>query len=287
VKIKISFAGSFQCRLDTEHAPLDASPTEWTDTFPDTTGGTFSYNEEPFDRVVRLSNPQALRNALVDPWEDTKVTVVEVSPALALRMGPGTDEPVRGVAPDERLVPVRTDSLVGQVVSFGEAKLNAAEEAGAGGIGYEVFDDFAFSIGGMSFKAEQVGKTRMTGINPLPKAGAVRNGYKRKKKDGVKKALGTMHPARAKALSEYDISEPEDKGGCPRHIQGYAGYFAMQADMPDIPLTQVEVHGVGGVLSLTREANLVWKLSLNFSRFDGDTLTGKIKGVLEGSDSRG
>jgi hypothetical protein len=57
--------------------------------------------------------------------------------------------------------------------------------------------------------------------------------------------------------------------------------------MPDIPLTQVRVNGVGGVLSLIREANLAWKLSLNFSRFDGDTLTGKIKGVLEGSDSRG
>jgi hypothetical protein len=61
----------------------------------------------------------------------------------------------------------------------------------------------------------------------------------------------------------------------------------MQADMPNIPLTQVEVNGVGGVLSLTQKANLSWKLSLNFSRFDGDTLTGKIKGVLEGSDSRG
>ena len=278
MRIKISFAGSFQCRVATEHAPLDGPPAERTDTFPDTTGGTFSYNEEPFDRVVRLSDPHALRNALVDPWEDTKVTAVEVSPSLAPRMGPGTDE---------RLVPVRTDSLVGQVVSFGEAKLNAAEEAGAGGIGYEVLDDFAFSIGGMSFKAEQAEKTKMTGIKPLPEAGAVLSGYKQRKKDEVKKALGTMHPARAKALSEYDISEPEDKGGCPRHIQGYAGYFAMQADMPDIPLTQVEVNGVGGVLSLAREANLVWKLSLNFSRFDGDTLTGKIKGVLEGSDSRG
>ena len=135
--------------------------------------------------------------------------------------------------------------------------------------------------------AEQARKTKMTGIKPLPEAGGVLNGYKKKKKDEVNRALGTMHPDRARLLSEHEIDEPEDKGGGPRHIQGYAGYFAMQADMPNIPLTQVEVNGVGGVLSLTQKANLSWKLSLNFSRFDGDTLTGKIKGVLEGSDSRG
>src|SRR5262249_47280223 len=206
-------------------------------------GGTLSYNEEPFDRVVRLSNPHALRNAMVDPWEDTRVTMVEVSPSQAPRVWPETDE---------RLVPVETDSLAGQVVSFGEAHVNAAEEAGAGGIGYEVLDNFAFSIGGNSFKAEQAGKTRMTGIKPLPEAGSVLIGYRKKKKDEVKKGLGTMHPDRARLLSEYDIYAPEDKGGCPRHIQGYAGYFAMQADMPNIPLSLVEVNGAGGVLSLPR-----------------------------------
>jgi hypothetical protein len=213
MRIKISFAGSFQCRLATEHTPQDVSPTEWKDTIPDTTGGTFSYNEEPFDRVVRLSNPHALRNALVDPWQDTKVTVVEVSSSLAPRMWPGTHEPFRGVGPGERLVPVRTDSLLGQVVSFGEAKLNAAKEAGGGGIGYEVLDDFAFSIGGRLFMAEQARKTRMTGIKPLPEAGGVLNGYKKKKKDEVNRALGTMHPDRARLLSEHEIDEPEDKGG--------------------------------------------------------------------------
>jgi hypothetical protein len=213
VKIKISFAGSFQCRLGTEHGPLDASPSECSDASSEANGGTVSYDEEPFDRVVRLSNPHALRNAMVDPWEDTRVTGVEVSRSLAPRMSPGTDEPFRGVAPDEPLVPVGTDSLVGQLVSFGEARLNAAEEAGAGGIGYEVLDDFAFSIGGMSFKAEQVGKTRMTGIKPLPEAGAVLIGYRKKKKAEVTKGLGTMHPDRARLLSEYDIYAPEDKGG--------------------------------------------------------------------------
>jgi hypothetical protein len=108
--------------------------------------------------------------------------------------------------------------------------------------------------------------------------------YRQQKTVQVKKFKDSMYAARRKLLTEYYKDEPESKGGIPRHIQTYASFFAMHADMPNIPLTHVQTHGIGGVLLLTQKAGLVWKLSLNFSRFDGDTLTGKIKGVLEGSD---
>jgi hypothetical protein len=38
-------------------------------------GWTFASREKPFDRVIRLSNPIQLRNALMDPWDDSLVTV--------------------------------------------------------------------------------------------------------------------------------------------------------------------------------------------------------------------
>jgi hypothetical protein len=248
-------------------------------------GWTFAYYEPPadpqkpsLDRIIRLSNPHLLRSAMVDPWEDTKVTLIEASRSLAQWLLPAPDE----FSDDLLLVPVRADPLMGQVVSLGEAKFASATPGGGTGDGHEVLDDFAFSIGGMKFQARQVGKTKGTGVNYL--GDNVKNDYKQKKTQLMKAALGAMHPVRAKYLSEYYKDEPENKGGIPRQIQTLASFFAMHADMPSIPLTQVQSHAYSGLLSITQRANLAWKLSLNFGRFDGDTLTGKIKGVLEGSD---
>jgi hypothetical protein len=184
-------------------------------------------------------------------------------------------------------MPVWTDPLMGQVVSLGEAKFASATPGGGGGDGYEVLDDHAFSIGGMLFTAKQAQRTKMTGDNSLGKE--VANGYIRKKTDEVKKVLKSMHKARQKYLSEYVDSSGlrEEDGAAPRAIRSHATYYAMEATMPDIPLTQVRITGGRGVAWMTREAGLVWKLTLNFSHFDADTLTGKVKGVLEGSDKRG
>jgi hypothetical protein len=298
VRIKITFAGSFQCRLATDPDDTWSSPNEPApDGSPHGTPGkgwTFAYYEpKPFDRVIRLSDPKSLRSAMVDPWEDTRVTLVEASRSLALHLWPITAEPYS----DDPLVPVVTDYLMGKVVSFGQspkegeervgAKFASATPGGGTGDGHEVLDDFAFSLGGMLFIARQAVKTKMTGINYL--GDETKAFYKQEKTALVKKALGTMHPARAKLLSEYYTSKGERKeeGGIPRHIQNYASFFAMAADLPNMPLYNVQVRGGGGVVSLTQKAGLVWKLSLNFSRFDGDTLTGKVKGVLAGSDSRG
>jgi hypothetical protein len=39
---------------------------------------TYAYQEKPFDRIVRLSQPVDLRNARMDPWEDTTVKSVQI-----------------------------------------------------------------------------------------------------------------------------------------------------------------------------------------------------------------
>jgi hypothetical protein len=286
MRIKISFAGSFQCRLATDPDKTDASPKEPA---PDGTpfgtpgkGWTYDFNEEKFDRVIRLSNPHALRNAMVDEWQDTRVTNVEASRSLGLYMSPMQDAPL---GDDIVLMPVLTDPLMSQVVSLGQAKFASATPGGGTGDGHEVLEDFAFSIGTMMFTAGQVGKTKGTGVNYL--GDDVKAYYKQRKTALVKTFKDSMSPARRKLLTEYYKDEPEERGGIPRHIHTYASFFTMHADMPNIPLTQVKVTGGRGVAWMTQKAGLVWKLSLNFSRYDGDTLTGKVKGVLEGSDKRG
>jgi hypothetical protein len=308
MRIKISFAGSFQCRLATDPDDTDSSPNEPTKTPGDLNalgrGWTFAYHEPApgadddddtekkpsLDRVIRLSNPWWLRNLLVDPWEDTKVTLVEVSRSLAPGMSPAPDK----LSDDLMLVPFQNDPLVGKVVSLGQAKFASLHPGGlAGADGREVLADFAFSIGGMTFTASQLGKTRGTGANALGKD--VETYYMQKKTallyqllnpDGSPvKGASFIHPARARYLTEYFDFAPHRKedGAFPRNIQSHASFFALDCNWPNIPLTQVQIRAITGILPLAQKENLAWKLSLNFSRFDADALAGKIKGVLEGS----
>jgi hypothetical protein len=296
MRIKISFAGSFQCRLATDTDLTDASP-DVPGVFPGGapfgalgSGWTFAYYEPPavagkpsLDRIIRLSNPYLLRNAMVDPWEDTKVTMVEASRSLLTYMSPAPDKSTD----DLMLVPIQFDPLVGQVVSLGQAKFASEKPMGSGGDGFEVLADFAFSIGGITFTASQVGKTKGTGANALGQD--VKDYYRQKKTALVHELLqyrGTMANARAILLSEYHDSKgerKEDVGAVPRHIQTYGSFFAMDGNTPNIPLTQVQIRSTTGILPVVQKENLAWKLSLNWSRFDGDTLTGRVKGVLEGS----
>jgi hypothetical protein len=275
--IRITFAGSFQCRLATDGAPQGASPNEPVKTFPDRTGWTFAWYEQPvFDRVIRLSNPVQLRSALVDPWEDAEVTKVEVS-ASALELVGGY------WGPD---VEIKGDPLLGQVVSLGQAKFNSSAQAGGGGIGYEVLDDFALSIGGLQFAAKQAKKTRLTGVNWLSEQ--VQTHYKKTKVEAIF-AAGAMHPARRAYMTKYDSEGDRFKAGkVPTQVDSYASFYAAEADMPNIPLSEVQINANVGVLGAAKKVadRLGWTLSLNFSRFDGDTLVGRIKGVLQGSDAQ-
>ena len=136
MRIKINFAGSFQCRLATDPDDTGSSPTVPRDGGVGVLGRgwTFAYNEFSFDRVIRLSNPVQLRSALVDHWEDTRVTKIE---AASNEQSP--------------LTQVDGDHLLGMTVSLGSAKFDAKK---GGGMGYEVLIDFDFSIGGTKFTAQ-------------------------------------------------------------------------------------------------------------------------------------
>jgi hypothetical protein len=275
MRIKISFAGSFQCRLATDPDDTATSPT-----VPCTNcklgdlgrGWTFAWDEFPLDRKIRLSYPMQLRNALVDPWEDTRVAKVETA---SYEQSPWTE--------------VVGDHLLGMTVSFGDAKFDAKK---GGGTGYEVLIDFGFSIGGTKFTAQQAKLTRMTGIYGRPDW---RNEYLAIKpmrlglnlKDpgtalpGT--ALATMNPDRRKYLTQNPDTDPPY---LPIKIGvDYSSYFGMESNMPKIPLTNVAITGItGGILAVARQpAMFDWTLSLKFGRFDGDTLTGRIWGELEGS----
>ena len=101
-QLYISFARSFQARLAVGLDPGKSSPTDPYGTYgKKAEGGTYAYQEKPFDRIIRLSQPVNLRNARMDPWEDTTVKSVEIDSG-------------RGVKPVPPGVP-----LLGQVVSLG------------------------------------------------------------------------------------------------------------------------------------------------------------------------
>jgi len=273
--IRITFAGSFQARLATNRDHTGSSPKvpapEDGNLKALGRGWTFAYDELDFDRVIRLSSPVQLRSALVDPWEDTKITKVEVS-ASALGMVGGYWGP---------MVAFPGDPLVGQVVSFGDAKFS---EKKGGGQGYEVLDEFAFSIGGSRFTARQAQLTKMAGVNGRDEW---RSHYLKTKTQQLAGALAAMHPARRTRLTEMYSGDKNKAGAIPRHIGTYSSFYAAESDMPNIPLTQVGLRGNFGILSDEKLANkLAWTLSLNFSRFDGDTLTGRVRGLLEGQDAQ-
>ena len=301
MRIKITFAGSFQCRLATDPDETTASPNEPA---PEGSpakalgkGWTFAYYEPPadpqkpsLDRIIRLSSPHLLRNALVDPWEDTRVTMVEASRSLAPGMSPPPDK----LSDDLVLYPFQADPLIGKVVSLGQAKFASANPGGmAGADGHEVLADFFFSIGGTLFTANQSGKNKGKGVVALGKD--VENFYMQRKTallnqlvndDGSpKRGASFVHPARVKYLTTYftHVGDRKQDGAYSRTIQSHAGFFAMEGYWNDIPLTQVQNRATVGLLALTQKENLAWKVSLTFSRFDADALAGKVKGVLEGS----
>src|SRR5262245_7295592 len=90
-------------------------------------GWTFAYNEKPFDRIIRLSNPVDLRQGLMDGWSDAKVAGIAVDEGKGLRIG-------------------FTDPVIGEIVSLGKAKFQAASPGR--GDKKEALVDFHFSIGG-------------------------------------------------------------------------------------------------------------------------------------------
>jgi len=259
MRIKISFEGSFQCRLATDGDDTDSKPK-----VPCTNckigdlgrGWTFAWDEFDLDRRIRLSNPVQLRNGLVDHWEDTRVTKVETASS---ELAPFT--------------PDYADPLLGMTVSLGDNVMYDSKKGG--GTSYEVLINLEFSIGKTKFTAQQAKLTRMTGFNnrtdwqnEYKATKPMRLGLNMKKPGAFLPgtALATMNSDRRNYLTQLPDDDPPF---LPIKIGvDYASYFGMEGNIPKIPLTNVAITGItGGILAVTRQpATFDWTLSLKFGQ---------------------
>jgi hypothetical protein len=264
--VEVIFEGSFQCRLATDPDPTDATPTmpnkvPWGQQYFGTlygAGGTFAYDEVPFDRVIRLSKPVQLRSCLVDPWRDTRVTQV-----LA---GEGMDLGVAQATP-----------LNGALVSIGNEKptpdnpgaMFSAHHVDHGKPGYEVMLNFHLNIGGMvDADAHEPVRTGISGT--LPKWG---DEFFTAKAQKYEAARVGMHLQRALFVKEHGINR--------------TGHFIHYQVWDQIAIDQFNIrfNGNAGVVSQLNDVwNAQWRLALAFYRYDNDTLTGQVDGSLLGFD---
>jgi hypothetical protein len=172
--LNISFDGSFQARLAVGLDPGDSSPTDPYGTYgKKAEGGTYAYKEKPFDRIIRLSQPVDLRNARMDPWQDTTVKSVQIDSGSGLKPAPPGNP------------------LLGQLVSLGTAAKFIESE------GYEV-DSMVLSVGSF-FTARPMGTVGIWEYKIDTKA---KDEYKTKKPALIKASQSQMDPVRVRVLAE-------------------------------------------------------------------------------------
>src|SRR5215218_5618725 len=260
-EIKISFAGSFQCRLATELDPTDAS---LTDPFgeirqPPSKGWTFAYDESPFDRIIRCQTPVELRSALVDPWEPVRVNQIQVQPEAPF--------PYLDPMPWQT---IPADPLLNLPVSLGDQAMFDSDEGG--GMTFEAILSCRVTFGDR-LTATPVGKPELAGVQSVD---AWRAEYQTKKPAAVLPALSSMHPTRRKALTSLDSAD---------RVNWYSTAFAMKGEIRPINANvDFSPAGATGILAAI-PLGWTWTLHLTFSRFDGDTLVGRVEGDLSGIHS--
>ncbi|MFJ8082961.1 hypothetical protein ACIQ6Y_20425 [Streptomyces sp. NPDC096205] len=260
-QIKIYFQGSFQCRLATNTDPPDVSRSDpYGDLrLPASTGWTFDYDEPRFDRRIRTASPVALRSALVDDFVPTTVTGIDAQP-----------EALFGVELPFQSIPV--DPLIGLPVSLGPDVM--FDEAGGGGATFEKLPNCNLSFGTL-LTATPTTTPHLTGVSDTG-AGTE---YRLKKPAAIAVALaaGAVVPTRVKVLSEEGPIPL-----LPKYLQTYSGFFGAKASTEPVPVSlNFSPAGSSGVLASIL-LDWTWTLGLTFSRFDGDTLTGRLEGDLLG-----
>ena len=246
-QLKVSFAGSFQSRLATDHDPTDASPTDPSGRYGRASQGwTFAYRESRFDRIIRLSSPVQLRNALIDSWVNVVVGKVEADQGNGFASVPG-------------------DPLFNKLISLGAAKFDT--KAGNGGVTKEALVGVKFAIATM-LTAEPASLPVLDGAKGSNKAW--RAEYNSKKPQKIQSSQ--LDPERIKVL--------ERKG----RIDDYASFFQIRCPTKPIPMKAVQfassVSGVLTQLESPASTKYDWSARMAFYRFDGDTLTGKMDGQL-------
>ena len=243
--VQIQFSGSFQARLATDNDATGSSPTDPDGVYGTASQGwTYCYKEPHFDRIIRLSNPVSLRDALIDPWEDTAVTQIAVERD----------------APKWVTEAVTHDILVGEIVSLGSAKFDSSKS----GITTETLIDFDFSLG-FALTADTKQSPQLRGVTKAPTDWATE--YKGKKPSLV---ATIADPIRKKLL---DSSRIED----------LASFFQLYDPIHPVGLENVVIKRPMGILKEIDDAGSTrfnWILDLAFFRFDGDTLTGRCEGAV-------
>lgn len=259
-EIKIFFSGSFQCRLATDPAPTASSPKGPKNVPAGAAGAgwTFSYQEPAFDRVIRLSKPVSLRNALMEPFRPVKVEQIQIkprSPIATLQLPWQT---------------VSTDPLLGTEVSLGSSAVFDTA-AGTGALTQEAILNLKFSIGSL-FSAEPKSRVLLDGMQGSDTAWSA--DYLARKPGLVLANAANMDVSRFNLLTTS-----------PSLVGNYSIFYSYRCPTRQISLVNVEYPlNVTGIL---RTLLLGWHfyLDLAFYRFDGDTLVGQMDGTLRGVHS--
>lgn len=262
-RIKISFSGSFQCRLATDPDPSTATRSDPENPLR-APGWTYDYGEASFDRIIRLQSPVELRSALIDPFIPVSVTAIEVQP-----------ESLGGIELPFQAVP--SDPLLGVPVSLGDGAF--FDSAAGGGAGREAIVNCKMSFG-TQLTATPTSKPVLTGI---VRDAATTADYFLRKPAAIAAALatGSIVPPRAAVLAKPGLTPLLP----PRNIENYANFYGITESIVPVAATIDFVPaGATGVLA---SLLLGWSFTINltFSRFDGDTLTGGMTGSLEGVHS--
>lgn len=256
-ELHFGFFGSFQCRLATDSDPPDVSPNVPAGV-PDVAGRvnrpgkgwTFDFDEEAFDRVIRLSNPVNLRNGLVDPWRDT------LSHGVRLDRGAG-------------LVDVPGDPLTGLSVSLGQqVKFDASA---GGGPGTEALVGFELGVGSL-LKVTAPSPPRIRTTRGIPQSGVWWNEYKTVKKQ---RAEVIMHGMRRAVLLKLLTHYATVFGTYMGTVDGFVLNPPPLTASSGI-LKELAAQTGGGLAGPGRRDR--WELHVDFYRFDADTLVGTVNG---------
>jgi hypothetical protein len=245
-QLYVHFASSFQARLAVGLDSSDSSPTDPYGTYGRKSGGigaTCAYQEKPFDRIIRLSKPLDLRNARIDPWQDTTVRGVDLFVGRKYKPAPPGNP------------------LEGRVVSLGEKAKWIEDE------GYEI-DGMTLSIGPFltARPTQRVGGYK---VGAIPEYKAE---YQREKPARIKASQGQMDPLRLWVLTENEAT----------HFDSGAAIFTNNAvstlSLDPQSLTFTARFGDGSTMD--PPANYLWEASLVFSRWDPDALGGQLIGTM-------
>jgi hypothetical protein len=261
-QVKMSFSGSFQCRLATDPDPPTARRS---DPNRSPTGWTHDYGEAEFDRIIRCQSPIELRSALIDSFEPVKVTSIDVQ----LRAPVGNVE-----MPFQRLP---ADPLLGAAVSLGETAF--FDSTAGGGPGSEAIENCQLSFGTL-LTATPASKPRLAAIVRDSSSTA---GYFVRKAGAIASAVatGNIVPPRLAVLAAPGLIPLSP----PRNIETYANFYGMTEDI--VPVAATIDFATAGATGIRASLMLGWTFMINltFSHFDGDTLTGRVAGNLAGVHS--